>query len=128
MSGVCSRCGSCKNFFGRYIPGVGLLHDCASNCYYYQLERDEARRIAAEKRAAEEAAAAAAKEEAFRKEVAEMESAPHREVVSPAHAEAGWKVAEVTLSDGRRVWRHKKEKRTIFSKAGILPVSYLEKE
>ena len=128
MSGVCSRCSECKGFFGRFIPGVGLIHDCASDCYYYQSERDEAIRKAAEKRAAEEAAAAAAKEAAFRKEVAEMESAPRRVLTSPSHTKKGWEVSEVTLSDGRKIWRHKKGKETVFSKSGILPVSYLEKE
>ncbi len=129
MSGICSHCSECKEFYGRFNIAIGvMIYDCADECPYYQAERKaaiEAKRAKeAEEKAKAEAEAEAKKkaelEELYRyfEENAKEPSWFPREF--PRHHAAGWRLREVDNIFG---WTKGKE--TVIAKGFIPPLPNL---
>ena len=125
MSGICSHCSGCTEFFGRVNLVVGLIYDCADECPYYQAERKAAIEAREAKKREEEAkmkAEAEAKEKAELEELYKYFEANATEPSwfpkeFPRHYAAGYRLREVGNIFG---WTRGKE--TVIAKGFIPPL------
>lgn len=116
---VCSHCNGCNMFYGRIIPGIGMIHECAENCEWAYRERcaQLSRKLEAEARA---------KEEAVKAEIRRLQNNNWKLVTGDLrHSSIGWKV-EICTEDGELIARHSKGEVVVICKGGILPPEKLE--